>query len=55
VLRLTAAKPGVSGAIRIAVGKKGDDTFKRFATAALPAYDRTTSDLWLTVAAAGKK
>lgn len=55
VLRLTATKPGVSGAIRIAVCKKGDDTFKRFATAALPAFDRTTSDLWLTVPAASKK
>ncbi len=49
VLRLTATKPGVSGPIRIGVGKKGDDMFKRFATAAQPAFERTASDLWLTV------
>ncbi len=54
-LRLTAAKPGVGGPIRIGVGKKGDDTFKRVATAAQPVFDRTTSDLWLTVTPTPKK
>lgn len=49
VLRLTAAGLGSSGPIRIGVGKKGDSTFKRFATAAQSAFERTTSDLWLTV------
>ncbi|MEO2088891.1 MAG: PPC domain-containing protein [Gemmataceae bacterium] len=49
VLRLTATKPGVSGPIRIGVGKKGDSSIKRFATAVQPAFERTTSDLWLTV------
>jgi hypothetical protein len=49
VLRLTATKPCVSGVIRIGVGKQGDDTFKRTATAPMPEFDRTTNDLWLTV------
>lgn len=49
VLRLTATKPGVSGPLRIGVGKKSDSTFKRVATAAQPVFDRSTSDLWLTV------
>ncbi len=54
-LRLTATKLGVGGPVRIGVGKRGDDTFKRFATAALPTYDRTTADLWLTVPPSAKK
>jgi hypothetical protein len=54
-LRLTATKPGVSGAIRVGVKKTGDDTFNRLATAAQTAFDRTTSDLWLTVPPAAKK
>lgn len=49
VLRVTATKPGVSGAVRIGVAKKGDDSFKRTATAAQPDFERTTNDLWLTV------
>ncbi len=55
VLRLTATKPGVSGRIRVGVGKKGDEAFKRVASALLPAYERTTPDLWLTVSPAAKK
>lgn len=55
MLRLTATKAGVGGPIRIGVGKRGDDTTKRVATAALPAYDRPTADLWLTVPPAAKK
>jgi hypothetical protein len=55
VLRLTATRPGVSGCIRIGVGKKGDEAFKRVASALLPAYERTTPDLWLTVSPAAKK
>lgn len=54
-LRLTANKPGVGGPVRIGVGKKGDDTFKRLATAAQPAFDRTTPHLWLTVSPAVKR
>ena len=54
-LRLTAIKPGESRPVRIGVGKKGDDTFKRFATATQPAFDRTTPHLWLTVSPAAKR
>ncbi len=54
VLRLTATKAG-SGSIRVGVAKKGDDTFRRTAVAAVPEFDRTTADVWLTAKAAEKK
>ena len=53
VIRLTATKP-VSGPIRIGVAKKGDASFRRFATATVTEFGRTTPDLWLTVTPAGK-
>ncbi len=54
-LRLTATKASAGGPIRLGVGKTGDDTFKRHATAALPTYERTTPDVWLTVTPPAKK
>lgn len=48
VLKLTATRPA-SGPIRIGVKKMGDDKFQRDATATLPAFEVSTSDLWLTV------
>ena len=53
-LRLTATKAG-SGSIRVGVAKKGDDTFRRTAVAAVTGFDRTTADVWLTAKAAEKK
>ena len=54
VLRLTATKVW-SGSIRAGVAKKGDDTFRRTAVAAVPEFDRTTADVWLTVKPAAEK
>jgi hypothetical protein len=54
VLRLTATKPW-SGAVRVGVAKKGDTGFKQVATATLPEFGRTTSNLWLTAAPAAAK
>ena len=54
VLRLTATKAD-SGSIRVGVTKKGDDTFRRTSVAAVPEFDRTTADVWLTTKAAEKK
>lgn len=47
VLRLTATKAG-SGPIRVVVAKKGEDSFRRLAVAAVAEFDRTTTDVWLT-------
>ena len=49
VLRLTATKRYGGGPIKLGVMKKGDETSRTFATAALPDFDRATTDLWLTV------
>jgi hypothetical protein len=49
VLKLTATKRFGGGPIKLGVMKKGDDASRTFATAALPDFDRTTGDLWLTV------
>lgn len=54
VLKLTATKPA-GGPIRIGVRKKGDNTFRRTATAALPDFETTTADLWLTATPAAAK
>jgi hypothetical protein len=54
VLRLTATKPA-GGAFRVGVAKKGDDTFRRLASAAVTDFGTTTEDLWLTVPAPAKK
>ncbi len=55
VLRLTATKADAGGSIRIGVMKKGDASFKRVATAAVPEFGQTTPDVWLTVTDAKKK
>ena len=47
-LRLKATKPFAGGPIRIGVAKKGDDIFRRFASATLTDFDRPTLHLWLT-------
>ena len=54
VLRLTATKVG-GGSIRVGVAKKGDDTFRRTAVAAVPDFGRTTADVWLTAKPAAEK
>jgi hypothetical protein len=47
-LRLKSTKAFQSGPIRIGVSKKGDDTIRNYASAALVEYDRSTEDIWLS-------
>lgn len=54
-LRLKATKPFAGGPIRIGVAKKGDDAFRRFASATLADFDRPTRYLWLTAMAPAPK
>ncbi len=54
-LRLKATKPFGGGPIRIGVAKKGDDAFRRFASAALAESDQPTLHLWLTATAPATK
>ncbi len=53
-LRLTATKPFAGGPIRLGVGKKGDDTVRRLASATLADFEQSTPYLWLTATAAKK-
>ena len=53
-LRLTATKPIAGGPIRIGVAKKGDDAFRRVASATLADFDRPAPHMWLTATAAKK-
>ncbi len=54
-LRLKATKPFAGGPIRIGIAKKGDDTFRRVASATLADFDRPALHLWLTATASAPK
>lgn len=54
VIRLTATK-AAGGAFRVGVTKKGDDGFRRTASAAVTEFGTTTEDIWLTATAPAKK